>query len=128
VIRSAAAFGVSRVVLLREAAHPFHPKSARAAGTALFQVQLLQGPSIKELGSRHAPMIALDTTGPELSAERFPARFGLIVGIEGPGISERLRLGERRRIAMAEGVESLNAATAAGIALYVWATQRAQKR
>ncbi|MEJ7639732.1 MAG: TrmH family RNA methyltransferase, partial [Singulisphaera sp.] len=36
VIRSAAAFGVARVVLLREAAHPFHPKSARAAGPTLF--------------------------------------------------------------------------------------------
>ncbi|HEX8203854.1 MAG TPA: 16S rRNA (guanine(527)-N(7))-methyltransferase RsmG, partial [Isosphaeraceae bacterium] len=46
VIRSAAAFGVARVVLLREAAHPFLPKAARAAGTALFQVPLLQGPSI----------------------------------------------------------------------------------
>jgi 16S rRNA (guanine527-N7)-methyltransferase len=128
VIRSAAAFGVSRVVLLREAAHPFHPKSSRAAGTALFQVPLFQGPSIKELGSTHVPMIALDTTGPELSAERFPARFGLIVGVEGPGISDRLRQGQRRRIAMADGVESLNAATAAGIALYAWATQRAKKR
>ena len=34
VIRSAAAFGVARVVLLREAAHPFHHRSARAAGPA----------------------------------------------------------------------------------------------
>jgi 16S rRNA (guanine527-N7)-methyltransferase len=128
VIRSAAAFGVSRVVLLREAAHPFHPRSSRAAGTALFQVPLFQGPSINDLGSRHAPMIALDTSGPELSAERFPARFGLIVGIEGPGISDRLRQGQRRRIAIAEGVESLNAATAAGIALYVWSIKTAKKR
>ena len=44
VIRSAAAFGVARVVLLREAAHPFHPKAARAAGTALFQVAAGTGP------------------------------------------------------------------------------------
>ena len=44
VIRSAAAFGVARAVLLREAAHPFHPKSSRAAGPALFQVRLRHGP------------------------------------------------------------------------------------
>ena len=45
VIRSAAAFGVARVVLLREAAHPFHPRSSRAAGPALFQVPLQVGPA-----------------------------------------------------------------------------------
>ena len=65
-------------------------------------------------------MIALDTTGPELSEAPFPARFGLVVGVEGPGLPAHLREGERRRIAMQPGVESLNAAAAAAIALYVW--------
>ena len=46
VIRSAAAFGVARVVLLREAAHPFHPRSSRAAGP---------GPVPGPAGSRPAP-------------------------------------------------------------------------
>ena len=32
---------------------------------------------------------------------------------------------ERRRIAMQPGVESLNAATAAAVALYVWSRHRA---
>src|SRR5208337_2516052 len=50
--------------LLKESAHPFHPKSSRAAGTALFQVPLHEGPSIQELASRHVPLIALDTSGP----------------------------------------------------------------
>ncbi len=63
VIRSAAAFGVARVVLLREASHPFHPKSVRAGGTALLQVPLLTGPSIRELDVRHAPWIALSAGG-----------------------------------------------------------------
>ena len=125
VIRSAAAFGVTRVVLLREAAHPFHPRSSRAAGPALFQVPLLQGPSIHDLGSRHVPMIALDTSGPELSECPFPTRFGLVAGLEGPGLPEPLRQGERRRIAMVPGVESLNAGTAVAIALYAWSRERA---
>src|SRR5206468_10978725 len=68
-IRSAAAFGVSRVVLLREAAHPFHPKAARAAGTALFQVALEQGPSIRDLNSPQIPLIALSVEGPEIGDE-----------------------------------------------------------
>ncbi len=119
VIRSAAAFGVKRVVLLREAAHPFHPRSSRAAGPALFQVELLHGPSLKELRVANAPLIALDTTGPELTLAPFPDRFGLVVGAEGPGLPAHLRQGERRRIAIEPGVESLNAAAAVAIALYV---------
>jgi 16S rRNA (guanine527-N7)-methyltransferase len=124
VIRSAAAFGVARVVLSREAAHPFHPRSSRAAGSALFQVPLLQGPLLEELQVKNARLIALDTTGPELSEAPFPDRFGLVVGVEGPGLPHHLRKGERRRIATRPEVESLNAATAAAIALYVWARQR----
>ena len=120
VIRSAAAFGVARVVLLREAAHPFHPKSSRAAGPALFQVPLWQGPSIQDLTARQAPLIALATDGPDLGAEPFPSHFGLVPGLEGPGLPPHLRESPRRRIAIAPGVESLNAATATAVALYAW--------
>ena len=120
VIRSAAAFGVARVVLLREAAHPFHPKGARAAGPTLFHVPLLHGPSVEELQSRDHPLIALATEGPEIGSEPFPATFGLLIGREGPGLPDHLRAGLRRRIPIAPDVESLNAATATAIALYAW--------
>jgi 16S rRNA (guanine527-N7)-methyltransferase len=119
-IRSAAAFGVAQVVLLREAAHPFHPRSSRAAGPALFQVPLRVGPSIEDLRVQGAPLIALATDGPELNAEPWPERFGLVAGVEGPGLPADLRQGLCRSIAMAPGVESLNAATATAIALYAW--------
>jgi 16S rRNA (guanine527-N7)-methyltransferase len=124
VIRSAAAFGVARVVLLREAAHPFHPKSVRAAGPALFQVPMEQGPSIQELASTHVPIIALDKSGPDLASGPFPERFGLVVGVEGPGLPEHLRLGQTRRIPIAAGIESLNAAAATAVALYEWRRQQ----
>ncbi len=124
VVRSAAAFGAARVVLLREAAHPFLPRASRAAGPALFQVPLQSGPPLAELFVSGAPLIALDTTGPELDEAPFPDRFGLVVGAEGRGLPETLRQGQRRRIAIEPGVESLNAATAAAIALYAWARGR----
>jgi 16S rRNA (guanine(527)-N(7))-methyltransferase RsmG len=126
VIRSAAAFGVARVVLLRGAAHPFHPKSARAAGPALFQVSMRQGPSIQNLAARQAPLIALATDGPEIGTEPFPDHFGLVPGVEGPGLPPHLRDGPRRRIAIEPGVESLNAATATAIALFAWRQSRAR--
>ncbi len=96
VIRSAAAFGVSQVVLLREAAHPFHPRASRAAGPALFQVPIRQGPSLDDLQLKRVPLISLDTSGPELSRSPFPETFGLVVGVEGPGLPAQLRQGQRR--------------------------------
>ncbi len=123
VIRSAAAFGASRIVLLREAAHPFHPKAARAGGTALFQVPLWQGPSLADLDPSRHPLIALSTDGEDLDAAPWPERFGLVAGLEGPGLPERLRQGPCRRIPIAPGVESLNAATATAVALYAWSRQ-----
>ncbi len=120
VIRSAAAFGVKRVVLLREAAHPFHPKAARAAGPTLFAVTLEQGPSVQELRSTSVPLLALSAEGSDLASVALPDRFGLVAGMEGPGLPAHLRDGPTPRIPIAEGVESLNAATAAAVAMYEW--------
>jgi 16S rRNA (guanine(527)-N(7))-methyltransferase RsmG len=121
VIRSAAAFGVARVVLLREAANPFHPKAVRAAGPAVLQVPILAGPSITELSTQSVSLIGLDSAGLPLGQDPWPDRFGLVPGLEGPGLPERLRSApENRCIPINEGVESLNAATAVAIALYDW--------
>ncbi len=119
-LRSAAAFGVSRAVLLKEAAHPFHPKAARAAGPALFAVPMLAGPSIRDLTSDPIPIFALSADGPPIAGHSFPERFGLVAGIEGPGLPEHLRSANTLSIPIAPGVESLNAATALAVALYEW--------
>lgn len=124
VLRSAAAFGVKRAVLLREAAHPFHPKSVRAAGPALFSIELRVGPSIHELSGGDVPLLALDAAGPDLDSAPFPERFGLVPGVEGPGLPEHLRAGEARSIPIEPGVESLNAASAVAVALYAWRRSR----
>ena len=55
VIRSAAAFGVARVVLLREAAHPFHPRSSRAAGPGAVPGAAARRPSTWPTSARPAP-------------------------------------------------------------------------
>ncbi len=120
VLRSAAAFGVSRVVLLKEASNPFHPKAVRAGGSAILALRLMRGPSIQELRVENMPMIALSAEGVGLEEEPWPERFGLVVGVEGPGLPEHLRRGLCRQVPIEPGVESLNAATAAAIALYAW--------
>ena len=120
VIRSAAAFGVSRMVFLKEAAHPFHYRSARVAGSALLRVPMLAGPAIQELSRSATPIITLSTRGHPIDAFRFPSAFGLLPGLEGPGLPEHCRQWPSLAIPIEPGVESLNAALATGIALYVW--------
>jgi 16S rRNA (guanine(527)-N(7))-methyltransferase RsmG len=118
VIRSAVAFGAARVVLLAESAHPYHPKSLRASGGAVLQARLFEGPSLQDL-PEDLPLVALSANGQELSLSVFPRSFGLLVGMEGPGLPE---IWKQRALAIpiSHEVESLNAATAAAIALYEW--------
>ena len=120
VIRSAVAFGVSRVVLLKEAAHPFHPKASRAAGPALFSVQFETGPSIQDLQSGEIPLIALAADGAPIGECSWPERFGLVPGVEGPGLPEGGEPTKRLRIPIEPQVESLNAAAATAVALFAW--------
>ena len=121
VIRSAAAFDVKQVILLAESAHPFHPKSLRASGGAVLSVQLLKGPSIDDLPNE-LPIIALSAEGENIRSAVFPGSFGLLVGLEGQGLPLVWR-NRAWRIPISRGVESLNAAAAAAVALYQWSCQ-----
>ncbi len=120
VIRSAAGLGASRVVMLQEAAHPFHPKALKAGGSAVFRIPITAGPPMDELESETLPIIGLSAGGRDLATFRFPEAFGLLPGLEGPGLPDNLNLSAVVGINMASGTESLNGALAAGIALYAW--------
>lgn len=125
--RSAAAFGVRQVVLLREAAHPFHPKSIRASAGAVFRLSFLRGPSLAEvagLAGTAGRVIALDMGGVPIDRFAFPPQFLLLPGTEGQGLPAELRH-RSVSIPMTGGVESLNAATAVAIALYCLAAGKA---
>jgi len=120
--RSAAAFGVRQVVLLREAANPFHPKSVRASGGAVFRLSFTRGPSLAEVVqlpdmARH--IVALDMQGTSIREFSFPERFFLLPGMEGQGLPDGLRR-QAVSIPMTGPVESLNAAAAVSIALFCW--------
>jgi tRNA G18 (ribose-2'-O)-methylase SpoU len=124
VVRSAAAFGVTKLVMLKGAAHPFHYKSARVAGSALLRVPIFEGPSIQELETVYSPIITLSPMGQEIGEFRFPPSFCLLPGVEGPGLPRNLSHLPSLSVPMERGVESLNAALATGIALYVWRIKR----
>ncbi len=118
VIRTAVAFGVSSIILLAEAANPYHPKAIRASGGIVFRANLFEGPSIKDL-PEDLPIRPLSKEGESISNFPFPESFGLLPGMEGPGLPERLRQ-RGLSIPIRPEVESLNAVVAAAIALFEW--------
>lgn len=126
-IRSAAAFGVKRVVLLKEAASPYLPKAVRAAANALFRVELMAGPSLDELVESGVKIYRLDLEGESLEAIDFPADALLLAGVEGYGF-RKTGASIPVRIPIAAGVESLNAQSALSIALYALAIKNGSAR
>ena len=116
-MRTAAAFEINRLVLLKEAANPFHVKSIRASAGAVFGVELFNGPSIFDLDTAPLPLFALDKRGNNIDEVKLPEQFGLLIGQEGSGIPDRSDI-QKIAVPISENVESLNAAVALGIALY----------
>lgn len=120
-LRSATAFGASKVILLKESSSPFHAKAVRAASASTFAIPLERGPSIAAIpelaGKIQAPTLALDMAGDALSTLTWPKNLRLLLGEEGRGIPSQDGSLKRVMIPIA-GVESLNATVAASIALY----------
>lgn len=141
-LRTAAAMGATQVVLLKESAHPYHPKSIRAASGAMFDVPLTQGPSVRDLTGPSRPVAAqgnpsrlraslragsptwvtLHVEGEGMPGFQWPKDVRLLVGEEGPGLPP-FSFGKRLAIPMTESVESLNAVAAASMALYAYRVQ-----
>jgi TrmH family RNA methyltransferase len=123
-LRSCAAFGVRDVIILKECAHPFHPKSIRASSGAFLSLKFYSGPSIRDLGEDTQQLVALDMTGMPPRSFPWPKDFYLLLGEEGAGVPTNLNA-QRVSIPIArDHAESLNAATALAIALYELRTQQ----
>lgn len=120
-LRSAAAFGVRRVLLTEECAHPFHPKAVRAASGALPRMTFYRGGPLAEIQFEAATAVGLSAEGESIDRFAWPSGGILVPGIEGPGLPAALRRRLRLvSIPMAEGIESLNGMVAASLALYEW--------
>jgi TrmH family RNA methyltransferase len=111
-IRSCEAFLVPRVILSREAAHPFLPKCVKASAGSVLRVPLVRGPSLSEFPPS---CIALDTQGTSINEFKWPSNGLLVVGEEGQGFGQAT-FSQYVRVPTS-GVESLNVVVAASIAL-----------
>ena len=121
--RNAAAFGAAAVLLDRETCDPLYRKAIRVSVGAALTLPFARAASadamVDALLDAGFEVVALSPAGrEELSGIAWPERTAILVGREGPGLPEPLLARLRTvRIAMAPGVDSLNVATASGIAL-----------
>lgn len=121
-IRSAEAFSVAKVVLLRESANPFLPRSVKASAGSVSRITMEKGPSLHELENFPGELIGLEMKGRSLAGFKWPEKSLLLIGEEGAGLPELSRL---QRISIpTQKVESLNATVAASIALYDFSQKR----
>jgi tRNA G18 (ribose-2'-O)-methylase SpoU len=128
VFRNAASFGVDAVLLGPACADPLYRKAIRTSMGAALAVPFAPADpwpdSLTELQEDEWTVVALTpsarTTVRELFAGTTGRRTAIVAGHEGEGLTPAA-LGacdRHARIPMAEGVDSLNAATAVALALY----------
>lgn len=127
--RNAAAFGAASVVLDPTCADPFYRRSVRVSLGHVLAVPTVVAPAFPDglvaLHARGVTTVAL-TPGAETDVRDLdlstlgPGPVAVVVGAEGQGLTAAtLEAADHRvAIAMAPGVDSLNVATAAAVALH----------
>ena len=123
--RNAAAFGVDAVLLDPRCADPLYRRSVRVSMGHVLRVPFLTLPgpwpaSLQTVRDAGFEVLAL-TPRAEAAPLRDvvpPARTAVLLGAEGPGLTESALAAADRlvRIPMSDGVDSLNVATAAAVA------------
>ncbi len=127
IIRTAEAFGIGNVIILKGSVNPFNPKSIRASAGGVFSARIyfLERDLLfkwkEESGS-----FWIATTGrgeTELKDIRREGRVALVFGNEADGVGEDIlqRAEMRLRIPLKGKAESLNVAVAAGLVMYEYA-------
>lgn len=128
IFRSVAALGADAVFVTPRCADPLYRRSVRVSMGTVFQVpwtRLPEWPEAERMLHTHGFSIAAlalaDHAVPlrELAAD-LPERLALVLGAEGDGLSDRALAAADVvvTIPMAHGVDSLNVAAAAAVALY----------
>ena len=122
ILRSAAAFGIGRVVLDRACADPWSPRALRAGAGGHFALAIAETSELAaEIEAfRGTVACTVPRGGMTLADAPLDRGWAWIFGAEGSGLSDEIirRADVRVTIPMAAGTESLNVAAAAAICLY----------
>ncbi|MGI6037343.1 MAG: TrmH family RNA methyltransferase [Limnochordia bacterium] len=129
-LRTAVAAGCHGVILTKGTVDPFNPKAARASAGALYRIPLVSQVDPWELVEAcERAKIPLLGTAPRAPKSYFDidlrSPVAIVIGNEGQGMGEELASqAELVHIPQAPGLDSLNAAVAAGVLLYEVIRQR----
>jgi RNA methyltransferase, TrmH family len=122
IIRSAAAFGVGRIVLDPGCADAWSPRALRAGMGGHFSLRIDETHALEdELKAFEGTLVCTVPRGGVSLKKLNPEKaLGWIFGAEGQGVSPKAALHAKLRITipMSGGAESLNVAAAAAICLY----------
>ena len=126
IVRVAAAFGVDRIVMSRDCADIYNSKTIRASMGTIFSARIDKVAdmpcAVRDIrnSGRRVFAAALERDSARLGELQLKAGDCVIIGNEGHGLSQEVieACNGTVFIPMADGVESLNAATAA--AVLVW--------
>ena len=129
IIRTAAAFGAVCLVAGLDGTQPFSRRVLRTSMGSVLQLPIIQTESWTEifetLHRREFDTIAtvIDPAAESLSSASRASRVALLLGNEDTGLPGKLKDRCRRqvRVPMADGVDSLNVAVAAGIIMHHFA-------
>ncbi|SRR5258706_2246667 len=129
ILRAAEAFGATGTVFLKGSVSPYNPKCLRASAGSIFRLPVVSAfdPHLLLAGleqKRVALYAALPRAGVTAAQADLSGRTALVIGSEGHGVSALLQSRAQGVRIPTHGVESLNAAVAAGILLYEAARQR----
>lgn len=130
VLRSAAVFGATGLVMTRRHSPPLDGTLAKSASGALEHVPVVLvqnlARALAELKDLGFVILGLDESGGLIDDEPLTARFTLVLGAEGKGLRELTRTSCDRlcRIAAPGPISSLNVSNAAAIALHLAAARR----
>jgi tRNA G18 (ribose-2'-O)-methylase SpoU len=126
IIRTAAAFGARAIVVGQGSTRPFSRRVMRTSMGAVLRLPVIETDDWKEVfATLHAEdctsvATVLDPTADLLGKMPRPTRVALVFGNEDQGLTEDLagRCQHRLTMPMADGVDSLNVAVAAGIFMH----------
>jgi TrmH family RNA methyltransferase len=137
ILRAAEAFGATGAIFLKGTVSPYNPKTLRASAGSLFRVPYLHGVdaegALAALRQNQVELFAgvpasRDGTVRSLAHVDLTGGCGLIIGNEARGVGAELRSAALNISIPTVGVESLNAAMAAGILLYEAQRQRSGRQ
>lgn len=129
VFRNAAALGADGVLLSPTCCDPLYRKAIRTSMAAVLHVPFARGGNwpgvLSDVRAAGFTIVALTPRQPSETLDAFrsrsrPHRVALVVGAEGAGLTPAVEgtADHRVRIPISDRVDSLNLATAVGIALY----------